>query len=241
VRFEDGITISTPEGVELELTLAGLGSRFIALLLDSVIKAAVVIALWLLLSLGGGFGVAAYSVFFFLVFFAYDVFFEVLASGRTPGKRWNGLRVVREEGQPIGLLTSAVRNAVRLADFLPAGYAIGCISILVTSKNQRLGDLAAGTLVIRERGGASRPSWAAQLKAPQPATAVPWDVSTITAEEVAAVRQFLDRRFDLAPEARARVASTLAERLRGKVAGVPDDMHVEAFLETLAAAKAGRA
>jgi uncharacterized RDD family membrane protein YckC len=247
VRYEDAITISTPEGVDLELRLAGLGSRFTAALVDIVIRVVLLIAVALLLRQEGVFvgepvtGIegAAFVILFFLIVFGYDVFFETLASGRTPGKRWSGLRVVLAEGRPIGFLASAVRNVVRLIDFLPAGYAIGCVSILVSAKNQRLGDIAAGTLVIRDRIPAPPPAWPPRASAAMP-EALAWDVSAITAEELGAVRRFLERRFDLTPEARAQLGSTLAERLRPKVAGAPDDLHVEAFLETLAAAKAAR-
>lgn len=238
MRYDDAITISTPEGVELELALAGLGSRFVAALVDTIVQVGLYVALGIALGVAGAFGAALFSVLAFLVFFAYHIFFETLASGRTPGKRWTGLRVVRLEGQPIGFVASAVRNTLRLVDVLPLGYVIGAISILASSKNQRLGDIAAGTLVIRERSGA-RTDWTAPSfrRAPAP---VGWDVSGITAEEVAAVRGFLERRYDLAPEARTQLGSTLAERLRPKVVGAPDDMDVETFLESLDAAKASR-
>ncbi|HEX2045100.1 MAG TPA: RDD family protein [Gaiellaceae bacterium] len=247
MRYEDTITILTPEGVELELTLAGLGSRFVAVLVDTLVKTAVLVGLGLLFA-GGAFRTdadegllgAVYLVLVFLVLFAYDILFETLASGRTPGKRWTGIRVVRLEGQPVGFLASSVRNILRLVDFLPFGYALGTLAILGTAKNQRLGDMAAGTLVVRERHGAAVADWAARLAAPAVAGAPGWDVSAVTADEVATVRAFLERRFELTDEARARLGATLAERLRPKVAGVPDDLHVEAFLERLAAAKATR-
>jgi uncharacterized RDD family membrane protein YckC len=246
MRYDDTVTIATPEGVELELTLAGLGSRFIAVFVDTLIKVVLLIALSFLLG-GGivetdvptGLPGALYFIGVFLVLFGYDVLFETLASGRTPGKRWTGIRVVRAEGQPVGFLTAAVRNILRLVDFLPFGYAVGTLSILVSARNQRLGDLAAGTLVVRERLGSARPRWAQTLALPA-AGSPGWDVSAVTAEEVATVRAFLERRFELTADARAELGSTLAERLRPKVAGVPDDMHVEAFLERLAAAKASR-
>ena len=99
---------------------------------------------------------ALFSIVFFLVFFGYDVLFEVRSRGRTPGKRWTGLRVVRTGGQPVTFVPSCVRNVMRLVDFLPALYAIGMLSIFVTPRNQRLGDLAAGTLVMRDRPGGMR-------------------------------------------------------------------------------------
>jgi uncharacterized RDD family membrane protein YckC len=243
--YEDRLTITTPEGVDLSLTLAGVGSRFIAATVDLVVEAIVLIALALLIFLTNGFGAGAeaaaaiYAVVFFLVFWGYDVAFEVLSSGRTPGKRWNGLRVVRTEGQAIGFLASAARNLLRLVDFLPSFYLIGIISILATGKNQRLGDIVAGTVVVRERRGSTvSPSTAPALHAWTPAGT--WDVSTITAEEVAAVRTFLERRSTIDPAARSEIAATIAGRLRPKVAGVPDNVSSEAFLEQIALAKSGR-
>jgi uncharacterized RDD family membrane protein YckC len=254
VEYEDTVTIATPEGVELELTLAGLGSRFVAALVDTLLQGVVIAGLGLLL-IGveifsgapelGGVGVALFSVAAFLVWFGYHIFFEVLASGRTPGKRWSGLRVVRAGGHPVTFVASAVRNLLRVVDMLPAGYVAGCVSILVTRRNQRLGDVAAGTLVVRERRGREpRPQYPSRraLAAPPPirAEVAGWDVSAITGDELAAVRRFLERRDDLERAARDDLGRRLAERLRPKVAGAPDGLAPEGFLERLAAAKAAR-
>ena len=163
----------------------------------------------------------------------------MLASG-TPGKRWTGLRVVRAGGQPVGFLTSSVRNVLRLGDILPfvVPYVVGCASILATRRNQRVGDVAAGTLVVRERVGV-RPRVDATLPELR-SSAATWDVSAITSEELAAVRNFLVRRDDLELGARSDVASALAARLKPRVAGVPEYMNPESFLEQLAAAKSLR-
>jgi uncharacterized RDD family membrane protein YckC len=243
VNYEDRISIPTPEGVELELVLAGVGSRLVATLVDFLIKGAVLLALWIVAGAAGGedgsFVVAVLIVASFLVFFGYDVAFETLASGRTPGKRAAGLRVVRLGGEPVGFLASAVRNLLRLVDSLPGIYAVGAVCILFSRRNQRLGDLAAGTLVVRER------------RAPLPAAAPPadfaladryaaWDVSGVTSFELVTVRRFLVRRWHLDPTARGRLGWELAERLRPKVAGAPADLHPEQFLEGLATAKASR-
>jgi uncharacterized RDD family membrane protein YckC len=245
-EYEDRLTITTPEGVELSLTLAGVGSRFMAAVVDALIEGAVLIALALIVFLSDGFGggesvaFAIYSVATFLIVVGYDVAFEVLASGRTPGKRWNGIRVVRTGGQPIGFLASASRNLLRVIDFLPSFYLIGIVSIFVTSKNQRLGDIVAGTVIVRElRADAKSPlsTYSAPIRM---ASGVAWDVSAITAEEIATVRSFLERRYDIASDARVELATTISGRLRPKVAGVPDDMHPEPFLELLARAKAER-
>src|ERR671921_273476 len=139
MEYEDRRTIATPEGVELALPLAGVGSRFMALLLDSILQslivaAAGVLGFVLLGDLGATIVLSVGALFAYLV---YDVAFEVRGGGRTPGKR------------PVGLRASLIRNVFRLFEAALL-YAPAIVSILVTRTNQRLGDLAAGTLVIRE-------------------------------------------------------------------------------------------
>ncbi|MDQ3914782.1 MAG: RDD family protein [Actinomycetota bacterium] len=254
MELEDKVTITTAEGVTLELPLAGVGSRAIAALVDTAIKGLLTIGVIAALAGGtaaldalGGSGtdgdgsvfvaIALAFVAIFLVNFGYDVLFETLASGRTPGKRWTGLRVVRAGGGPISFVPSAVRNLVRIVDALPGAYAIGLIAILVSSKNQRLGDMAAGTLVVRKRSAAAQaPAWATVRVAAEPPGAL--DVSAITGEELATVRAFLDRRPTLTADARSKLAWELAERLKPRVGGVPGEQHPEVFLEQIAAAKA---
>ena len=240
------MSIPTPEGVELELVLAGVGSRLVATLADLVLKGIILLALWIVGdALGGeGFVVALLVVASFLVWFGYDVAFETLASGRTPGKRAAGLRVVRLGGGPVGFLGSAVRNLLRLVDSLPGIYAVGAVCVLFSRRNQRLGDLAAGTLVVRERRAplpGSLPGGdfgVADFAAADRYAA--WDVSGVTPYELVTVRRFLERRWQLDPGARGRLGWELAERLRPKVAGAPPGLHPEQFLEALAEAKASR-
>jgi uncharacterized RDD family membrane protein YckC len=246
-EYEDRLTITTPEGVDLSLTLAGVGSRFIAAIVDATIETVLLIAMGLLVFLTNGFGagedaaVAIYVVAAFLVFWGYDVAFEVLASGRTPGKRWNGLRVVLSGGQPIGFLASASRNLLRLIDWLPSLYLVGIVSILVTEKNQRLGDVVAGTLVVRERRGSLDSADPLPVRLRRTGASYgAWDVSAITAEELTTVRAFLERRHDIEPDARYELASTIAGRLRPKVSGVSREIGSEDFLEQLVLAKSQR-
>jgi uncharacterized RDD family membrane protein YckC len=247
VEYEDRIRIATPEGVDLELTLAGVGSRFTSALVDLLIQVALVVAFALLFLLGldsaggGGLGAALFAILSFLLFAGYDILFEVYGSGRTPGKRLNGLRVVREDGSPVTFLTSAVRNVLRLIDILPSFYLVGIASILATRRNQRLGDLAAGTLVVRERLARSSGAWRPEEPADRAAPGwEAWDVSGVTREEATAVRRFLDRRHELTREARSRLGDELATALRPRVAGAPETVQGEAFLEQLAAAKRAR-
>ena len=239
MEYEDRVRISTPEGVDVELTLAGIGSRFIAAIFDATLQWGVIIAAGALLGVGGGdadgWAKAAFSVVFFLVFFGYDVLFEVRAHGRTLGKRWTGLRVVRTGGRPVTFVPSCVRNVMRLVDILPFFYAVGMLSIFVTGQNQRLGDLAAGTLVVRERPGGLKTPAAEAAAAARAADG--WDVSAVSAQDIGTVRQFLARRDGLAGEPRRELAEQLERRLRPHVAGAPDGLAAEEFLERLSAAK----
>jgi len=246
MEYEDRVRIATPEGVDVELTLAGIGSRFIAAFLDLLIQGSVLLAAAFGLGVlgndnAGGFGVAAYSIVFFLVFFGYDVLFEVRSRGRTPGKRWTGLRVVLTGGRPITFVPSCVRNVMRVIDILPPIYGIGMLSIFVTPRNQRLGDLAAGTLVVRERpGGLRAPSGPEQVALAR-RRVDGWDVSSVSAQDIGTVREFLGRRRGLETRARAELAGELERRLRPRVAGAPEGLAAEEFLERLSAAKADRA
>lgn len=258
MTLDDRMTISTPEGIDLEVLLAGLGSRFAAGAFDTLIQVAVLLLFSFAFLVGGagsGLSQAVFYLLSFVVIFGYYVIFETLNRGRTPGKALAGLRVVRWGGQPVGFMPSAIRNIVRLADgfniitFVIA--PVGMVSILATNKNQRLGDLAAGTVVIREPRARAAPMPAPAPWMAPPASSMPsmpppnapymqWDVSAVTNDEEAVLRRFLDRRMTLDPNARLHLATDLAARLHPKIAGAPTNWHPEAFLEGVVAAKAAR-
>ena len=240
VSFEDRLAIATPEGVEVELTLAGVGSRFIAGAIDFSIQIVVIVALSVVLRQLGDAGLAIFTSLSFLLIFFYDVLFEVLGGGRTPGKRACGLRVVASGGRPITLGRSAVRNILRIIDILPGFYAVGMVVVFATPRNQRIGDLVAGTHVVRDRHGDRHPPPATALPRVDTRVAQTWDVSAVSAGDVAAVRAFLERRDGLAAEARKGIAAELDSRLRSRVPGVPPAMGSEQFLELLVAVKAAR-
>jgi uncharacterized RDD family membrane protein YckC len=243
VQYEDRMTIETPEGVAVTVPLAGVGSRFIAAAIDFTIQLTLVVAaaiLFLAFGVGGGAGGGLFAISVFLVFFVYDVAFEVLSGGRTPGKRWTGLRVVRTGGEPVGFVTSSIRNLLRPVDFLPSFYLLGIASILLTKRNQRLGDLAAGTVVARAPRRRAPTAYAEAAPQPLPAVLAAWDVSAVTAADMATVRAFLERRDSLEWGARKELARAMAERLRPRVAGTPDVPDDETFLERLARVKGAR-
>jgi uncharacterized RDD family membrane protein YckC len=243
VEYEDTIPISTPEGIELEYTLAGFGSRFTAQLVDLILRLVPLGVLIAALAAAGGGAVGAIVVIvaYFAAVFVYDVIFEVWGGGRTPGKRWSGLRVVMAGGQPVGLGPSAVRNLLRLIDeWLTLGI-VGFISIQATKRNQRLGDLAAGTIVIRERRGSKAKAKTEASLAPAAALAERFhgvDVTAVTASDLAAARDFLLRRDRLKGDSRARVAQALADRLAAKIGGLPPGgLAPEQLLEVIVTAK----
>jgi uncharacterized RDD family membrane protein YckC len=253
VQYEDTVTIETPEGVDLNVVLAGLGSRFVAGVVDALIQTGMIFIFFFALGIAGGTAqeaglggagaltVALGALLIFLIVFGYPVLFETLNAGRSPGKAAIGIRVVQAGGRPVGFGASAVRNLVRIVDTLPFAYAIGIIAILVSPKNQRLGDMAAGTLVVRDRKPETPGQSWMNTMAPVDASEVgSWDVSSVLDEEAATVRSFLARRWELTTSARIHLANELAARLRPKVAGADTNLAPEEFLERLAAAKSMR-
>lgn len=148
--------IETPEGVVLELGLAGPVVRAMAWALDTMIRFAAYMALGMILPLLGGAGAGIWLILVFLMEWFYPVFFEVLAQGQTIGKMALGIRVLCDDGAPVGWYQSTVRNFLRFADFLPALYAAGLVSMLVQKDFKRLGDLAAGTIVVYTEKRVSR-------------------------------------------------------------------------------------
>jgi uncharacterized RDD family membrane protein YckC len=247
VVFEDRLKIETPEGVNLEVTLAGLGSRAGAACIDTLILGAMMLVVFIgifvigeaqvsedLYTLLFGVGVLLY----FLILFGYYLLFETLNSGRTPGKAALGIHVIRVDGTPLGFGAVAIRTLLRAVDIIPFLYATGAVCILVTKNNQRLGDLAAGTVVARDR----------KPPAP-PANAVPgldlsglpaWDTAAINDEEMALLRRYVERRDLLNSESRAQLATSIAGQLRNKVAAPDAPDNDEAFLLRLLAEKLRR-
>jgi uncharacterized RDD family membrane protein YckC len=240
MRYEDAISTETPEGLALELTLAGVGSRFTAAIVDAFIQFGVLFVILITIGLLQNNVIAAIGgIASFLWFMGYDIAFETRASGRTPGKRWTGLRVVRVDGRPVDFRSSAVRNFLRIVDILPTFYLVAIVTIFISRKNQRLGDMAAGTIVVREKKGEADfvPFVPEQFVTDDLAT---WDVSRVSAADIATVRQFLERRSGIEAAARQRVARELARRLWPNVVGPSEGIAPERFLEQLVAAKAAR-
>lgn len=198
--------VETPEGIDIVLRPAGLVPRALAFGLDLLIRLALLLALALGLSTLGNFGVGAGALLLFLVQWWYMVLFEVLNDGRTPGKHWLGLKVIHDDGTPIGWASSLTRNLLRFVDMLPFGYFLGAISSLWHPSFKRLGDLAAGTLVVyRERAAVTATLPTADPIAPPFA---------LELAEQHALISFAERRTSLSPERRQELAAILAITLQ---------------------------
>ena len=222
----------TPEAVTIAMDVAGLGSRMIAWLIDGAIQLAIVVPILLGVgasTLSGGVELVVVSLVIFLITWAYYPIFELLWQGRTPGKRAQRLRVIRTDGQPAGGAAILVRNLIRILDVFLLPF-LAVISMIVTSRSQRLGDLAAGTMVVREP----------RLTAPESVTLpgrtdLPMvDTTGLSEREYDVIRSFLARRSSLDPTARWRLAAQLASSVRGRVGSLPDGLADEAMLEAVA-------
>ena len=258
----DQLNIDTPELVEIEMPLAGIGSRFIALLVDMLIWFAGLIVIVILLAvfapgigafskISGQWAVAFVIFIVFLLFWGYFTLFEAFWNGRTPGKRVARIRVIQRSGRAIGLFESMARNLVRYIDMQPFPfYAVGVIAIFVTRQHQRLGDLAAGTLVVRDRA-LEEPAWgdagartimaqsfAPSAPAPEPHMAFSLPVTGIaklSSTDLEVLEGFFARRLDMSLPTRQALAERIAQAIQAK-SGLeqPAGASVETFLEVTA-------
>lgn len=243
------------------MPLAGIGSRFIAVLVDMLIWAAGLFVLGILLyilqpalqsfsQLSYQWVVAIVTFALFLLNWGYFTLFEAFWNGRTPGKRLARIRVIQRSGRPIGLLESMARNLVRYVDQIPFFYAVGIITMFVTRQHQRLGDLAAGTLVVRDREQDS-PGWQdagnrvftaaaleTRLASPEPHTAVTLPgagIARLANSDLEVLEGFFARRLDMTLETRRMLAEKIASAVRAKSGlEIPSGISVETFLEAVA-------
>lgn len=219
------VEIETPEHVRFRYHVAGPGTRALAYLVDLLLRGAIVMVIGICAAIGGFAAGEAWEhasggfmlLVLFVVEWAYYVFFETVWSGRTPGKRALALRVVTEGGHPLRFVDSVLRNLLRAADFLPAAYAIGVVVMGRDPRFRRLGDLAAGTIVIAEE----RAVVAGQLRLDPPPTPaelrpLPQRIP-LSGDELDAVEIFLRRAGKLSParelELAEMVAPVFAERM----------------------------
>jgi uncharacterized RDD family membrane protein YckC len=239
VPASEKLIIDTPEQIALEFPLAGVGSRFLALAFDTVLQVGALIVLILIALAVRWIAAVSTSLFntwmmavlvgaWFVVYTGYFALFESIWTGQTPGKRLVGLRVIEISGRPVTVYGAIVRNLIRIVDQMPAIYAVAILSVLVTRRQQRLGDLAAGTVVIHERSEALAPS------ASVPASAARHGAHRLGPDDIVLIEGFLRRREDLDSLVRLdtsrRIARRMAEKLDISVGG--DE---ERLLEHLAA------
>src|SRR3954452_5871455 len=234
----------TPEAVVLQFETAGIGSRFLAKLLDTLIQGATFLAIAMVAgaAAGGGAGSTPMTIFvlvgLFAVIFVYPAAFETLWRGRTPGKAALGLRVVTREGAPVRFRHAAIRSALWLIDGLLLFGSVGVIAILATRDNVRLGDMAAGTIVVRERTGAKAPqaTWFGVPPGCEQYVAT-LDVSGLTTADYEAVRATLLRAQSLPPNVRWQLSSQLGVHVADRIHHRPPDWTTpELFLACVAAA-----
>ncbi|MGH9789507.1 MAG: RDD family protein [Candidatus Acidiferrales bacterium] len=240
----DKLTIETPEQTALELPLAGIGSRFLALGVDYLIQFIAFMALLILYTniiipwpwLAQWAEVIFIFVFFFLSQ-AYFAFFEAFWNGQSPGKRYTRLRVIKEDGRPVGVADAVARNLLRIVDWLPGIYVVGIVTMMLNRQNKRLGDYVAGTVVVHEK-----PFEEMQLAwdlAERPGAPL-FHASRLSPEEFSLVETFLQRRSHLSDDVRRDMARQIADRVAEKLGTPPAPRAVpEVFLEGLARERRG--
>jgi uncharacterized RDD family membrane protein YckC len=234
----DKLTIDTPELIALELPLAGIGSRFLALALDSLLQmVATIIALLLLLFFSTSnplknLGMVLAILIPFCVYWGYFAFFEIIWNGQTPGKRMARIRVIKESGRPITPLEAIARNLLRAVDILPGFYAVGLICMILNSRNKRLGDFVAGTVLVHEK---KVEAVSAIWNPGNIATAANLQTSKITSEELLLIETYLNRRRQLDSVVRRETARQIAAMIKEKTGGeIVEGQSDDEFLEAIA-------
>lgn len=248
IETEETLIIETPERVPLAFSLASIGNRFLAVAIDHFIQyLTIIIVAWFFLWLANignpldtanaadilsempKWTIALMILAVFLIFSSYFIFFEWLWNGQTPGKRLLKLRVIREDGRPITLWEAIARNLLRIFDALPGGvipiYSVGLITIFAGSRDQRIGDLFAGTVVVRERFDEAptfmetfaNPISDAALQRVNPHPQFQADVRLLSEIEIEIVESFLRRRWDLNERQRLWMAWRVALPLMYKL------------------------
>jgi uncharacterized RDD family membrane protein YckC len=241
---DEYLRIETPENVAFDYEVAGIGSRFLAALVDTALIVVLQLIVYaVILAVGSGSNVlskwlpAILGLLAFFFLWGYYVFFELLWNGQSPGKRLAGLRVIRTDGTPVTMTESLVRNLVRLVDFLPLLYGAGVVAMFINEQSRRLGDLAAGTLVVHDRAMVSL----ASLDSPAALGPLPGaeglvlPVNRLSPSDIQLAEAFIQRRQHLfnRPEIATRISRALLKQMaipEEEMAGVlPEDLIVAAL------------
>jgi uncharacterized RDD family membrane protein YckC len=260
MNYDSTFQVNTPENVALEYPLAGIGSRFLASLVDHLLLAGILVVVNLVMvfafyvSTRVSFATseesphwvywafAALGLVSFAVQYGYFIFFEILWNGQTPGKRAVRLRVVRSNGLPISAGEAVIRNVVRLVDSMPIGYGVGLVAMFLDSRCRRLGDFAAGTLVIREQASVTLASlFPAREKTATGTMLIGFPLERLSDDEKTMVEDFLARRNELVN--RNELAGVLLADIYRRMERVPQEQekaNPEAALEKISRALADR-
>jgi uncharacterized RDD family membrane protein YckC len=255
MRFLNRVTLQTPESVELEFTLAGIGNRALALLIDYIVLGLtwfVFLVVWsifatqlmdlLAQAIGKNSGLrnwflAIWLLVTFFIYTGYFVFFEVLWQGQTPGKRYAKIRVIRDDGRRVGIQQATMRSLLRPIDDTFGFYLIGAFLIMLGRREKRLGDMAAGTIVIQEEYLVAASNFRVSEQAQQLATQLPQmaNLSQLLPDDFAAIREYLQRREAMAPKAKADLSLQLARQVRAIIGleKLPGRLTPDVFLEAV--------
>lgn len=243
----DRLRIDTPEQISLEFPLAGIGSRFMALAVDTLLQVVLYIA-GIFAAIGltkfatflpgwlswlpASWMPAVILIFLFCVYWGYFAFFEIIWKGQTPGKRLTGIRAIKDSGRALNVYEVIGRNLLRGVDWLPGLYITGVVSMMITRQNQRLGDLLVGSVVVHDkRAEEIRPDWTSGASQ---ATANP-ELSKITPEELVLIETYLQRRHSLEPGFKDATAHKIATRITAKTSiERPPEQSLDDFLEGIA-------
>jgi uncharacterized RDD family membrane protein YckC len=246
----DILKIDTPENVTFDYDVAGINSRFLAALVDTALiflsqgLVVGVILLVVLLALDTnifedelfGWALAILGILSFLFLWGYYIFFEILWNGQTPGKRWVGLRVIRMDGTPITASEAVIRNLVRIIDLLPSGYGVGVVTMFISANSRRVGDLAAGTLVVHDHEVTAMNSvspamvntWVSQSDVPEG-----FPLEKLSQYELHIIEEFLSRRRDLSN--RVQLARHILTSILTRLEIPPESIPMNKAEEILAA------
>ncbi|HZU13090.1 MAG TPA: RDD family protein [Chloroflexota bacterium] len=245
--------INAPEAVTIGYRVAGIGSRFVAAFIDALIILAgqVVILIGTVAVVRAAHAAVDAAMIMaatlsFSLTFGYYIAFETLWRGRTPGKRVMGLRVLRTSGYPISFVEAVIRNLVRIADFLPTMYGIGVLVMFISSESRRLGDYAAGTVVVKDRPGVKLKDLTVGTVS---ARAVPrgsidpdelaWDLDALTFDDIRLATDLLARLPRLTRRAGGELTGRLADRIAARIGAREPGQAVE-FLQRVVELHANR-
>ena len=243
------LTIDTPEQTTLELPLAGIGSRLLAFIYDSLLQGLLFFVLLLVFAFAGAALPTRWFawipewilpvlllLFWFCMYWGYFALFEIFWKGQTPGKRQAGIRVIKDSGRPMNAFEAIARNLLRAVDALPGMYGVALISMIISPQNKRLGDYVAGTVVIHDNKAAPvHADWISDSPSHDPVQ-VPAQ-ATLTDNELLLIETFIERRSELADDVRQlnalQIATQLAQRHQ---ITIPPGTSPEQFIENLARA-----